>query len=880
MLNIVEISSFEDRMSYLINQPGMHIVSDIKSKLKFQNFLLNQNPVKPVKKLIVRSNDLFCDILNVTCPEYSIISSSHLFFLFKTWSENRIDPHFILKAIHSYLPILIHPSSETYEQWIENQPFHLKDQRKNLFELIKNFFKKMEEWKMIEISCIKYLLIDRDLSFWNTPLTVDLSFSLDSTEAELFYQLSFHQDVTLLKPKKIQHEIYRSSDKIYSLIEEKSTIHPQIANSSTTKKAKIQVKKFQTKLSEIQFITEKLRQSLDSGFKPHQLAVVAPNIENYWPCMKKYFEKEGLPFEKGQLISLLSFPQIQKWLSSIRFYSNHISFSNLENSLLSDNQLRSYSKIKNQYYYCDRLTDLENSPFIDKIEKTQKRTLDEFLKWILVLWAPIIKKHENKNLNEYLHNILTSMAVPFLNRKNLSFNQEDWIEMLEHFLSQKELRVKEENFGGIPCISLNAIASLQAEQVYFIGLDHDSCRAMDFSLFSEAEAEQILTDLGFYCLPKDPFIHEYEIIHFLHSFKGSATLSWSQTDFNSSPLTPSKLWLIENQNNPPIQTTEEPKTVWHSIQQSYLLEKNFNTHLKKAFERKNSLPDFSIPTKHLHLSPSRLKDYITCPFIFLSKYIFHLEDENLKDMDLNPMDQGRAFHDLFHKIIKNKIQNPEEIKNLIESMKHEFTETLAWPFYREMFLKTALRFLENEKKHKKLFPEIKTVGTEISFTGYWNFEKKSLDSTGDILIKGRIDRIDINKNQILIIDYKSKNEKTLHYWANPTPDCQMPIYVWAVESGLIPLPSFSVCGSIYLSYKSFESKGFVLKNSSFEKIPHLSRYSTCEKNKKEEIFKKINQILHERILLFQKGFFHPQPLKKSTCERCQWNKICQAPHLN
>ena len=880
MLNIIPISGFEDRKNRLLNHKGVYIVPDIKSKQQFQNFILTQKKEVLNADSILRPVDFFQEILHTTHPDFSVISSSVLSFLFKAHQRPFASPHFILKALRSYLPILIHPEGfESYSQWIEKFPPYVKKQKKNLLEQVQSFFKTLKDLKMIEAGCIKYLLVDADLSFWRSPIVVDLGFSLDSTEAELFYQLSRHQEVTVLEPVLFENKIYPQSHKIYDFLREKSKT-PVKKSAPALKKSPQKTYQFQTMLGEVRFVTAQLRKSLDQGLKPSELAVIAPSIETYWPCLKSYLLKEGIPFEKSHRTSFLSFPQIQKWTALMQFYSNNVSFLNLENVLLAEKNIFNYSQIKNKYYHCDQSKDLKNLSLKHKINKNIQQTSDEFFKWILDLWQAVIRQHPSPDLNKELMSALSRLAGSFLKLKDSTFSQKHWIEMLEDFLCQKELALsKEETSEGVSCISLNAVTGLMAKKVFFIGMDHSACQKVNPSLFSDKEAHQILTDLGFYCFPQDPYIQEYEVFHFLHSFKGEVSLSMSQTDFNACHLQPSKLWLIAGQKS-----IEKPQpTVWESIQQLDSLEKILS-HLtpEKINDISKSLSHFVSPVSiegGLSLSPSKIKQFITCPFIFLSQHIFHLQDDHLTDMDLHPMDSGQLAHELLEKMIKNNISSTKDIAPLIESMKENLPvmEEGAWSYYSEWLFQTARRFLEYENRVKSLLPQIKTKGTEVQFKGYWNLSKKCLDQTGEFLIQGRVDRVHILDNELLIIDYKKSlsGERIISSWAKNMPDCQMPFYAQAMES-----ETLSVSGALYLSYKNFKSKGFILKNSKFSKWPHASTRSLCEKEKKEDILKQVNEMIHQAVLNLKSGLFPPQPLNKDTCERCHWNAICRAKHLN
>ena len=150
-------------------------------------------------------------------------------------------------------------------------------------------------------------------------------------------------------------------------------------------------------------------------------------------------------------------------------------------------------------------------------------------------------------------------------------------------------------------------------------------------------------------------------------------------------------------------------------------------------------------------------------------------------------------------------------------------------------------------------------------------------------MSGKIDRIDLYKSQIMIIDYKSslREMKTAQYWSKNKIEVQMPLYIQAVEAGLLNElddHSYNIAGALYLSYKNFELKGMVLDHSEWSRFLKKGT-SIIDSDKKEVILKKVNTALQIYLKNIQKGIFHPQPIIKSECEKCHWSQICRAPHL-
>ena len=878
MLHLIEVSNFEDRIPFLkkAHQDGTYMVSDIKSKFQFQKFLLEKNSFVQ-ESSVTRASDFYCELIKENFPQYQFISIPELQFLFKDFIQKTekvpyANPSLynnILIVLQSFLPFLSHPSgSETFEQWIKASQ---QKRWSSSYSLAKPFWNYLNEKKLIEESLSKYILIDQKLKKLSYPLYIDLGFSIDAAEVELLSSLGKHEEVYILCPPPLDPKIYPQSHQMYELLKEK----PHQFQSTTPKeKTADSVFQFSSMLEEVRFITQQLRKDLTTC-SPADLVVIAPDMDSYWPTLKGYLEKEGVPVSKGTEHPLLSFPQIQQWLSLIHFYSGDISYNNIEYFAQIHQSPKSFSKIQSQYYYADRIKDRPSTD--DKSKERDSSELievDQFLKWIFNLWSSISKNSPNEKLDQKLQ----SLGQQLKNVSQEKILVSDALELLEHLLISKNLHVSNP-VHGVQFINVNAITSIRAKKVYIMGLDHQSCLMPSLSLFTEKEAQNILNDLGFYCHYLNPNQKEYEIINFIRSFEGSILLSYSETHLSGAPQHPSKTWLLASQNKK-ISSANKVKTVWDSIQKNQS-SKIFEASLKQNFKWPKG--DRVSLEK---LSASRIKQYSDCPFIYLSKNIFHLEDEPLRDHSLSPMHLGSLLHELFASIKNGDIKTPEEVIPWLQKIQSNYPvlEESVWNVYKDQLTKLAARFIKKEEDFKKTLPHLKTLGTEIEFEGYWNLKDQKLSSDGDIFISGRIDRVDMNQDEYVVLDYKSSIKKTptIRSWIEKV-DVQMPLYIQAIESNLLKEKKISnadVSTACYVDSKSFEWKGFVSKFSEVKNIFKKRSHSIVENQMKQDAVSEINNKIGEYILKIQENEFQPQPLDQDTCDECSWRKLCRAPHLN
>ena len=913
MIQYVELfPHFKERLKYLnsLSPNGIYLVSDMKSKISFQETLLEKKEVLE-ETHIQRAQDFYSSLFLFNFPNCKFISPPQLEFLFKNWNSEKTLPFpSILIYLQSFLPFLTHPEGEQiFEQWIQendssitpnlssvdqnsHSPLTQKTQSRKRyikpFLITQKFWVYLQKLNLMEKSCVKYALTNQDLHTWDFSLTVDLGFSIEPIEIEILQKIGNTKDVTILIPPPLKSPIFENSHKIFSHLKIKPSSHSQL-KPQTQKK----VYRFQNTVDEVQFITHEIRQILNSGVQASEIAVIAPHIESYWPCLKTYLKKEGIPFSKETSISYLSFPQIQKWLSSIRLFFKKVDYHTLEESYFyQKNFSLSHQQLKNSYENCDRTQDFKEISSI-LIHSENEITSEEFIKSIFKLW-------QASPLNFDMNSLLSELFYPF--SKNLKTRAEFFVEMLESFLSQKTFLLtpppfsKESNSKqeltqktqssfekGVQLISLNALTSLQAQHIYLIGLNHQSCQKIYPHLMKEHEVQTILTDLGFYCPQLDPHQYEYEITHLLNHFQGFITMSYAQTQLNQEITQPARVWQLEYKNQKP---PKKPQTVWSSIQQLDSLEKilkhsfhapSFDEVKQSILSKPQKVKSFSF--EKTSLSASKIKNYMTCPFIFLSQEIFKLQTKPSKDVNMNPLEKGSLFHHLFDDMIKNQLKTSSQIQQWIEEHSNEIQDHImdeeASNLYKQELLSKALAFLENEKLNSEKIPQYTTLQTEFEFEAYWNFEKERLDSQGDVLIKGRIDRVDESDEQLLVIDYKSSftNVFTLNSWEQNL-DVQMPLYIQALENHF----QKDVQGAVYLNLRDFTYKGFILKTSNWK--PLLTpRSKFFEEEKVKSILKKINQNIQQKIKEMQIGNFQAKPHDPNKCHHCQWNQICRAKHL-
>ncbi|MEY3090576.1 MAG: hypothetical protein RL113_892 [Pseudomonadota bacterium] len=169
--------------------------------------------------------------------------------------------------------------------------------------------------------------------------------------------------------------------------------------------------------------------------------------------------------------------------------------------------------------------------------------------------------------------------------------------------------------------------------------------------------------------------------------------------------------------------------------------------------------------KEIVWSPSQLKTYLTCRRKYYYRYI-----QNIKSKKEKELNEGKFLHDLLEQLFKKQ----DHFKT-VQEMDKEMV--LLWD---------KMLPLEDVKlTYKKLLWREKLRGFIASqiahFQADWRVKETEVNVSGDIgglHFKGRVDRIDYNGDEILVLDYKSGSIQEAQKTRNleTLTDFQMSIY--------------------------------------------------------------------------------------------------------
>lgn len=176
--------------------------------------------------------------------------------------------------------------------------------------------------------------------------------------------------------------------------------------------------------------------------------------------------------------------------------------------------------------------------------------------------------------------------------------------------------------------------------------------------------------------------------------------------------------------------------------------------------------------KHNYLSPSALKNYITCPMKFYFQNIRKLNEPQEVEEMAQSLDFGNYFHHSMENLYTCEVENPETHKKELQPIaieKDTIEKILADDEKIEKAIDKAMlqsKATENIRNHKS--PEFISTKERVKMMLEYDKQKMPFSITGiekEVIFKlpngvnigGKIDREDFWKGEIHIYDYKTGN---------------------------------------------------------------------------------------------------------------------------
>ncbi|MDP3921684.1 MAG: exodeoxyribonuclease V subunit gamma [Candidatus Omnitrophota bacterium] len=244
---------------------------------------------------------------------------------------------------------------------------------------------------------------------------------------------------------------------------------------------------------------------------------------------------------------------------------------------------------------------------------------------------------------------------------------------------------------------------------------------------------------------------------------------------------------------------------------------------RRAFhEIQNVLTDPHIapldPFRSGKTSATKLEDYAKCAFKYYARHVLRLMDP---DEDINVMRRGIILHDVLERCFRDWSKNPaiftdvkraeaDALARLEEALKAwplRLEKEYQWDLERDGMREMLTRFLKREFERIQASP-LKPAYFEFGFGAVTRGDAGPLaigTETGEILISGKIDRVDVDiEGKVAgILDYK-RTAAFKRAELEGGVALQLPIYSMAVRKFLGLQPA----GAELYSIRDHDKKGF------------------------------------------------------------------------
>jgi ATP-dependent helicase/nuclease subunit B len=880
------------------------LVSDLRTKFELQQKILKREG-QYIDESVLRASDLWKTLLKRVDPSLRLVSESFARSLLRTIVDenkeilqiNSTATDTLFSYINQLAPIIFHSDGRAQlEQW-----FNSHSESSNRW---RDWFNRaficsqllLKQYKVITGSWITAHLqqFDNFEYLWKVPLIVDLGGEFTRVEAELIRILSRTVDVVILEPSPHWRKDFQFLLQPYEDLRHHGTIM-NLNDTSASKDRKREVLRFSGMLAEVKNSVGQVRKWLEQGVSAEQISVIAPDIEVYWPVLESYFAQEGIPVKKDITHKVQSLPSVTRWLASLRARGGGLSSSDLEISFYQgeSSQKMRYEEFRALFksLYVDEdlaRSELVYSTFYNQIEKNSVLFRDEFIGQALKYW----KSSETEIVQMILREILQNASA--LNKMKWA----EWLAYLETVTSSKEYCISKANSQGITVTKLMSAHQEGVKFRVFIGLAEEAIRKHNKTQLSGQDYFELGKDLGFYLDNPEQTDLDFELRMLAQQESQHDVLSFGATDFTGDLCSPSKFWISFEEKKEELCSPME--TRWDEIQHTDLLNlrpwiKEYQTELNRRINQdlgKEQLENLCM-SKLPSMSISAIETFLECPFIFAAQRAFKLKDYPEIDLDVDHRTRGQLAHALFENLTIEPMRfdwTEKELSEILETIrkikKIVFADERLWLPLKKRHLQLAKRFLEIEKSWREEFRSCKTLAREKKFEFYLDPDSGSLTReplSNGFRVSGQIDRIDCDgRGHLVVLDYKSSYNGIVSHgsWLEKS-DLQLLFYMWIIEKSLVEEVDGQVIGLFYYIFKDFQKKGFRINELAGALYPPASkRDKNTTWEDKERYLSDLIQTVMVTLSRIKNGECAPQPANEKTCKKCDWRRLCRAPHLN
>lgn len=896
------------------------IVSDLKSKLDLNRHLLKSREFIPGES-VLRASELWKTLLTRLRPDLQIVSREFMITLLAhklaatehDWAKAPGAAQASYEYLTQLMPILAHPDGvEIMSEWFKDNTAS-EARWGRWFQLSVHLWSELLQDGFVAPTWASGVLANEPTlaDVWSRPLIVDLGAEIDAVEADLLVQLSSALDITVLRPEPSWAAEYGKALSAYEILERKLSV------AKIEKVAKVRsegvarpsspplYRKYTTMIAEVKDAVAQAREWLEDGtVTAAEIAIVAPDIEAYWPSLSSYLDHEGISSQKDRVRRLHTFPDVARWLASLRLRTGSFAEPDVELALFETDtpRLIGFERFKTLYSTLYGREDFDRSEAVAKKFAIELRPTEEVLRDDFIAWS-LKQLPENVELSR-IELIFKRIFAECPQAMRLTVKR--WLTYLEQVAARVECRTADGDPDGIACINLSSAENSPAARMVVLGLTESALKPTGGTAILVADIMSLAAKFGFHLASDDQSCLEFEARWVIEDDFRELLLAVPETDFAGAAQAPSWLWLKGARATGQSEWLAVPRTTrWDELQSAPLNtiahEKHWHPAHTEFLERAlqedlgETYPEPFGAGLIETLSPSAIEDYLECPFIFAAKRLFALSDIAELDLEVDASRRGNLMHKLFEFLTKEPMRfdlSDEEIAKVVEdareAAKLELADARLWPPLKARHIEMARRFLTFEKDNRRLFPKTTVVAREADIAGFLKIETGELirqHEPGSLKFVGRIDRIDHDgEGHYAIFDYKSSAASVSQFgtWLKNN-QIQLLLYAMAVEKGLSVFEPREVVGALYYVARPMNRDyGFKVEDAE-QKLFDVSdkrKRNRISRSDKEKLFTEARTLVKRAVDGILAGRFGPEPRDAKGCTECQWSPLCRAPHLS
>ncbi|MFH1825478.1 MAG: PD-(D/E)XK nuclease family protein [Candidatus Firestonebacteria bacterium] len=656
---------------------------------------------------------------------------------------------------------------ETYENVIKG---------KNIIDEID---KKLEVANIIEKNKINFDICVFD-GFYDLPKVEEILFEKIINNSKNVLAIVYH-DKRIDEIQNLENDflIFLNKFKDFEISEEKPNYKIRIKNGEDVIKA-ISIEDEVTSVARaIRYLGE------EEKIKEEDIIVTFPSMYAYIPYIERIFKKYNINFTTSVEKSFSSFPQVIPVITLLECILENYPRRKIIDIVTSNYFNRFSSKVKDLISIVSRKAGIvcglgewleidirikdNDKKFYEKYQKDIeliKKELEEFFKL-----TKINKKISLSEFVLFLKNLLDGLRAEITNEEvKKVFN-----EILDSFISHTKIfGEKHYDFVDICLMFKNILARTNFEKEYF----HNGVKVLGILETRGLYAKYIffggLGDGDYPLKPKQEMIlpdkvrKEFGLMYFerriniqrLHFYR---LIESSEIDtFLSYPMQEKDKVILPSNFLP--QIINNVKHHHFNLENVHFNEEERQRHngglTRKEFEGFKKI-EFMNPDEmrkiigkfygeDKYISVTVLDKYIKCPFIFYIEEVLKILPFKEPTYELDNATFGKIVHSVMKDTFKEGEKNIDNIrKSVYISLDDILNKERLKPFWKD-FIKNKIDFIvdnivKEETKLMNVFPNIlyleKYVKAEII--------------PNKLRLKGKIDRVDINGDNFLVIDYKT-----------------------------------------------------------------------------------------------------------------------------